>query len=119
MPQRAFSPAKFSPKLHVLQSSFSRPVKSSKRKKPPFHLEPFEKCVVYHESSDNRYAINEGGDESYYQWSPPTWQNAQRFSHVWFSSFARDSDLEKQTIVFRRYEPSHADEWTTVPECGG
>lgn len=84
-----------------------------------FSLLAFERCVVFHESSGNRYAVNGGGDESYYQWAPPTWQNAQRFSHVWYSSFARDSSLEKQTIVFRRYEPTHSDEWTTIPECGG
>ncbi len=81
----------------------------------------FDACVVMHESTNNRYADN-GADESYYQWLPSTWQQAQRDEGVSFSSSPFDATLAEQTFVFNLWEPvgGHRSQWpSTVPLCGG
>jgi hypothetical protein len=86
-------------------------------RKAGFALGPLERCIVQHESGGERYAVNAGGDESFYQWSPTTWRYAERVARLSYSWLARDSDLERQTRVFRRYWAGHEGEWETASLC--
>ena len=86
------------------------------RKVPKFRLGALESCIIEHESSGERYAMN-GENESYYQWSPATWRYAEHVVGHYYSWLARDADLEAQTLTFRRYWPGHESEWSTAPLC--
>jgi hypothetical protein len=81
-------------------------------------LHPLEACIVYHESTDNRYASN-GNDYSYYQWLPSTFDEAARMAHELERANPEEADLYEQTMAFRAYEPTDPTAWETMPDCGG
>lgn len=78
----------------------------------------FDKCVVFKESSNNRYASN-GTDVSYYQWLPSTYITAARMAGE-EEKYPTEATLEEQTRAFNIYYRYDPDAWpVTAPECGG
>lgn len=96
---------------------------------PSVLITPFDRCVAFHESGlpigeDQDAAAQEinngGGDVSYFQWLPTTFQGAERGAGLWFSADPTQVGFPEQVIVFHYWESKDPGAWPqTVPECGG
>ena len=85
---------------------------------PPFRLGGLERCIIFYESSGERYASN-GRDFSYYQWEPDTFNEAARMAGVRQRANPVEADLREQTLAFRAYWRVDPGAWETASLCGG
>jgi hypothetical protein len=88
----------------------------SQRKHHRFRLGSLEACIVYHESTDNRWAEN-GDSYSWYQFVPSTMNAAARLAHQRQWVIPWEASLREQTLDFRAWWRVDPEAWSTAPLC--